>query len=97
MLIGTVHTSSGVAPEFGLLHNIIFSGQEQNMLFIFIIMTTLSYNPVFGAYEVAPSRTYRCLYRSGIQCYHLFNAIHYGDNVNLFIKSKYDLSVYCNH
>ena len=64
---------------------------------LILVMTTLSYNPVFGAYEVAPSRTYRCLYRSGIQCYHLFNAIHYGDNVNLFIKSKYDLSVYCNH
>lgn len=97
MLIGTVHTSSGDAPEFGLLHNIILCGQERDMLFIFIIMTTLSYNPVFGAYEVTPSRNYKCFYRSAIQCHHLFSAIHYSGNVNLFIKSKYDLSVYCNY
>ena len=43
MLIGTVHTSSGVAPEFGLLHNIIFSDQEQNMLFIFIIKPSIQF------------------------------------------------------
>ena len=97
MLIGTTQTSSGCAPQFGLLHNIVLYGQEPSTLFIFIVLTTLFYNPVFGAYEVTPTMTYKCLYRYAMQCHHLFNAIHYGDNTNLFIKSKYDLSVYCHY
>lgn len=97
MVIGTVQISTGDLPLFGLLHDIILHGQEPIILFVFSVMNTLSYNPLYGAYEVTPSIQYKCVYRSSLPCHHLFSAIHYGDNENMFIKSKYDLTVYCNY
>ena len=61
---------------------------------MFIVMDTLNYDPILGAYEVKQLQEYRCLYRSVISngCYH---PLQYG--ANLYIKSKYDLTVYCNY
>lgn len=97
MMIGTTDISTGTAPEFGLLYDIIVYGSEPCILFVFVVMNTLSYNSLFGAYEVDPHIEYRCLHRSSLQCYHLFNAIPCGDQEIKFIKSKYDLLVYCNY
>ena len=97
MMIGTAQLPSCVVPQFGFLFDIIVYGQEQNILFIFLVLKTVQYNATFGAYEVVSLPKYQCLYRSSIQCYHPFNAIYHGDSTSKFIKSKYDLTVYCNY
>ena len=96
-MIQTVQLPTGVYPQFGLLYDIIIHGQEQNIIFIYLLLETVKYNTIFGAYEVVPLPEYRCLYRSSIQCYHPFSAIDYGDSTCKYIKSKYDLTVYCNY
>ena len=96
MMIGTTELPFGTAPQFGLLYDIIVYGSEPNIVFVFIALQTLAYDPILGAYEVTTLRTYRCLYRSSIHCYHTFNAVH-GAHEHMYIKSKYDLSVYCNY
>ena len=100
LMIGTTDISFGTVPQFGLLYDIIVQGtsQEPNIYFVFIVMDTLNYDPVFGAYEVKQLREYRCLHRSIVSnsCYHPFNAVEH-INGGLYIKSKYDLTVYCNY
>jgi len=96
-MIGTTHLPFGTAPQFGLLYDIIVYGSEPNIVFAFIVMITLTYDPILGAYEIVALWEYRCLYHSSIQCYHLFSTIHHGEYGNMYIKSKYDLSVYCNY
>ena len=95
MLIGTVQISSGTAPQFGLLYDIIIYGKEPTILFIFILMETVKYNPIYGAYELVTLSNFRCVYRSSIRCYHPFNPIH--KDSKILVKSKYDLTVYCNY
>ena len=97
MLIGTSQDLTNQFPLFGLLYDIILYDQEPKILFVFNVLNTASYNTLYGAYEVTPSINYRCFYRSSLSCYHLFSAIHYGENENMFIKSKYSLSVYCHY
>lgn len=60
-------------------------------------MDTLDYDAILSAYQVKQLQDYRCLHRSIISngCYHPLNAVLH--NGNLYIKSKYDLSVYCNY
>ena len=101
MMIGTVElqSQSGVAPQFGLLYDIITygSGEEPSILFIFIVMETLGYISTFGAYEVLPLSNYQCVYCSSLQCHQLLNAFHHGDQTTQFIKPKCDLSVFCKY
>lgn len=98
-MIGTTELPFGTVPQFGLLYDIIVQGfnREPSVYFMFIVMDTINYDPVLGAYEVKRLHEYKCLYRSFISssCYHPFNAVEHGGN--LYIKSKYDLSVYCNY
>lgn len=63
-------------------------------MFVFVVMQTLAYDPVLGAYEVVPLTEYKCFYRSSI---HLFNVVRHGHDRAMYIKPKYDLSVYCNY
>lgn len=95
MMIGTVDIPSGTVPKFGLLHDIILYGKDPKILFIFVVMETVRYSSTYGAYETVLLTGYHCLYRSSIQCYHPFNLIDHGGF--LFIKPKYDLTVYCNY
>ena len=97
MMIGTTECQSGSVPQFGLLYDIIIYGQEPNIVFVFNKMETLKYDSCFGAYEVVSLAEYCCFYRSSIKCYHLFSAIQHGNHVTRYIKSKYDLTVYCNY
>ena len=97
MMLGTVQLSFGVVPQFGLLYDILVYGEQQHLLFIFSSFKTIKYDAILGAYEVVSLPHYQCLHRSSIQCYHLFNAVQHGDSTSKFIKSKYDLTVYCNY
>ena len=60
-------------------------------------MDTLNYDPILGAYVVKKLQDYRCVHRSIISngCYHHFNDVQH--NGKLYIKSKYDHTVYCNY
>ena len=99
LMIGTTIISFGTVPQFGLLYDIIIQGsnKEPNIYFVFMVMDTLDYDPILGAYEVKQLQEYRFLHRSIISsgCYHPFNAVNH--NSKLYIKSKYDLTVYCNY
>ena len=97
-MIGTTDISFGTVPQFGLLYDIVIQGssQEPHVYFICLVMDTLNYDPILGAYVVKKLQDYRCVHRSIISngCYHPFNAV---QHLNLYIKSKYDLTVYCNY
>lgn len=99
LMIGTTDISFGTVPQFGLLYDIIIQGssQEPHVYFICLVMDTLNYDPILGAYVVKKLQDYRCVHRSIISngCYHPFNAVQH--NGKLYIKSKYDLTVYCNY
>lgn len=97
MMIGVLALQSGNAPQFGLLHDIIIYGQEPSIIFVFNVMETLGYHRNMGAYVICPLAEYQCIYRSSLLCHHLFNAVHHDDHSTKYIKSKYDLSVYCNY
>lgn len=97
MLIGTTQIQSGVAPQFGLLYDILLYGKDPTVLLIFILMETVKYNPIFGAYELVSVAQYRCVYRASIQCYHPFNPIRRSDSTTLIKSKYYDLTVYCNY
>lgn len=99
MLIGTaaVDLEYGTAPQFGLLYDIITYGEGPNVLFVFMLMETLGYDSTLGAFEVLPLSDYRCLYRSSMKCHYLFNALQHGNHGTKYIRSKYDLSVYCDY
>ena len=98
MLIGTTDSEVGSVPLFGSLCDIIVYGEERDhILFIFNVMETLQYDFILGAYEVMLLAEYRCLYRASLQCYHLFNAVEHQSHATRYIKSKYDLTVYCNY
>ena len=58
-----------------------------------ILMETVKYNPIYGAYELVTLSNFRCVYRSSIRCYHPFNPIH--KDSKILVKSKYDLTVLC--
>ena len=94
MMIGTVELESSIAPLFGLLVDIICE-EEPSLLFVFQVMKTHGYDASLGAYVCSSLSEFKCVYRSSLKCYYLFNAIHL--NSNTYIKSKYDLSVYCNY
>ena len=97
LMISTTEIPIGTVPKFGLLYDIIIQGSnhEPNIYFVFIVMDTLNYDQILGAYEVKRLQQYQCFYRSAISncCYHPLNAVQHGGN--LYIKSKYDLSVFC--
>ena len=95
MMIRVIELQSGNAPQFGLLHDILVYGQGPNLLFVFDIMETLGYDRNLGAYVISPLAEFQCIYRSSMLCHYLFNAVHL-DN-HSYIKSKYDLSVFCNY
>ena len=99
LMIGTTTISFGTVPQFGLVYDIIIrgSGEEPHIYFVFSVMDTLDYDAILSAYQVKQLQDYRCLHRSIISngCYHPLNAVLH--NGNLYIKSKYDLSVYCNY
>ena len=97
LMIGTMENTSGTVPRFRLLHDILLQGcgEEANIYFIVIVMDTVTYNPVLGAYEVNQLQQYKCIYRPAIGCYHTFNAIPF--NGSIYIKSKYDLTVFSNY
>ena len=97
MMIGTVQVESGTVPLFGLLYDIVIYGREPQVLFVFILMETIQYNPIFGAYELISQAKYICRYRSAIHCYHPFNPVSTLDSTKVFVRSKYDLTVYCNY
>lgn len=97
MMIGVVELQSGNAPEFGMLHDIIIYDKEPSILFVFVVMETLGYDPIMGAYVICPLTEYRCIYRSSILCHHLFNVVYHNNQRTKYIKSKYDLSVYCHY
>ena len=97
MMIGTVNLQSGTAPLFGLLHDIIIYGEAPTVLFVFTLLETLGYSSALGAYAVLQLLKYRCIYRSSIICPHLFNMVHHSNHTAQYIKSKYDLSVYCSY
>lgn len=94
-MIGVVRILSGAVPQFGLLCDILLYGKEPCVIFVFTLMETVKYNGKLGAYELIPLAEYKCFYRSAIQCYHPFNPIHINNSTTTFIKSKYDLTVYC--
>lgn len=96
MMIGTTMVPTGCVPQFGSLCDIVYYGQE-SPIFVFNVLETVQYHSTFCAYEVMPLSVYQCLYRPAIRCHHLFNAINYGNTVTKYIKSKYDLTVYCNY
>ena len=93
LMISTTEIPIGTVPKFGLLYDIIIQGSdlEPNTYFFFIVIDTLNYGPVSGAKQL---QQYQCFYRSAISncCYHPLNAVQHGPG-NLYIKSKYDLSV----
>ena len=98
MIIGTTQVQSGVVPKFGCLHEIILCGQNSpSTLFVFNVMESLGYHATLGAYEIVPLAEYQFLFVPSIRCYHRFNAVSHGNLVTKFIKSKYDLTVYCNY
>ena len=76
-MIGITQLPFGTAP---LLYDIIVYGPEPNIVFVFLVMHTLAYDPTLGAYEIVALREYRCLYRSSLQCYHLFSTIHHREH-----------------
>jgi len=97
-MTGTMQLPSGTVPQFGFLHDIFIFGTSQTVVFLFEEYETIGYSPHFGAYETSynPERPqYLCIYQSVLKCHELFNAVHV--NNCIFIKSKYDLMVYCNY
>lgn len=97
-MIGTMEIQAGTVPKFGFLSDIILYGQDFTCaLFVFNVMETLSYNTTLDAYEIAPLADYECLYRPSLQCHFRFNAICHGNQMTRYIRSKYDLTVYCNY
>ena len=93
-MIGAVDLATGPAPKFGLLHDILVYGQEPKVLYVFKLMETLGLNPTFGAYAVCAVAGYHSLHHQTLPCHHRFNVVTI--NSQKYIKSKYDLSVYCN-
>ena len=96
LMIGTTELSFGTVPQFGLLYDILVYGPEPSILFVVLVMQTIAYNSILGAYEILPLTEYKCFYRSSICCYYLFNAVR-DCHGTMYIKPKYDLSVYCNY
>ena len=47
----------------------LFIGPEPSILFVVLVMQTVSYNSTTGAYEILPLTQYKCFYRSAICCY----------------------------
>lgn len=94
MMIGIVDISTGPAPKFGLLNDILVYDKEPKVLFIFKVMKTLGFDPKFGAYVVCSTVEYLCVHQPALPCHHRLNVVTI--NGCKYIKSKYDLSVYCN-
>lgn len=44
---------TGYVPKFGKLFDIILHGPEHNIIFVFVLSSTVCYNPRVGAYMVA--------------------------------------------
>jgi hypothetical protein len=97
MMIGVTKLQEISMPQFGMLYDIILYGDNPHVLFIFKVMETLWFNTNLGAYEVIQLAGYKCLFRSSLPCHRLFNAVHHGNHATKYIKSKYDLTVYCNY
>ncbi len=103
MMVGRQEVPTGTLPQFGQLCDIIIHGAEPHILFVFMVSPTLSYNPHVGAYVVEPlpnvlaTSNFYCVYRSSLHCHHTFNAVQSRVGHCLYVKSKYDLTVYCNY
>lgn len=95
MMIGVVDLSTGPAPKFGLLHDILVYGQEPKVLYIFKVLETLGFDPKFGAYAVCSIAEFYSVHHPSLPCHHRFNVVTM--NTQQYIKPKYDLSVYCNY
>ena len=84
LMISTTDTSFGTVPQFGLLYDIVIQGssQELHVYFMYLVMNTLNYDRILGAYVVKKLQDYRCVHRSIISngCYHLFNAVQHNGN-----------------
>ena len=91
---------TGYVPKFGKLFDIILHGPEPNII---LLSSTVCYNPRVGAYmveplpDLTPSHNFLCVYRQSLFCHHPFNIVRSHNCTSLYIKSKYDLSVYCNY
>lgn len=98
MMVRVVQIRSGNVPQFGFLRDIITYGQQPSILFVFKLMETLGYDANIGAYVICPLSEFMILYRSSMMCHYLFNAVDCNDNENkYYVKSKYDLSVFCDY
>ena len=64
LMIGTTELPCGT-----LLYDILIYGPEPSILFVVLVMQTVSYNSTIGAYEILPLTQYKCFYRSAICCY----------------------------
>ncbi len=95
MMIGTMQIPLGTVPQFGLLQDILLYGTEPHALFVFTEMETVGYNGNLGAYELMALAEYKCCYQASIRCFHPFNPIHISTSITTYIKSKFDLTVYC--
>lgn len=95
IMIGTMQILLGTVPQFGLLRDILLYGNEPHVLFVFTEMETIRYNGNLGAYELMPLAHYTCCHQVSIRCFHPFNPIHMSTSIATYIKSKYDLTVYC--
>ena len=95
MMTGVMNLPTGSAPKFGILYDILVYGKEPKILFIFSLLETLGFNSKLGAYAVHPLTGYFCVYPSALPCHYRFSIIDL--NGHQYIKSKYDLTVYCNY
>lgn len=75
--------------------DILVYGQEPKVLYIFNVLETLGFDPKFGAYAVRSITEYYSVHHPALPCHHHFNVVTM--NTQQYIKSKYDLSVYCNY
>lgn len=95
MMIGITELPSGTFPQFGYLYDILVYGEGPSILFVFCPMEVHGYDANLGAYVVTNSHNYQCIHRPAMKCHYLFNAVCHHET--LYIKSKYDLSVFCNY
>ena len=103
MMTGRQNVHSCTLPQFGKLYDILIHDLDEGIIFVFILTQTLCFDPNHAAYLIQPiptslmSCTYLCQYRQSMSCHHIFNAVPSYCGNYLYIKSKYDLSVYCDY
>ena len=97
MMIGVTELPSGTFPQFGYLYDILVHGEEPSILFVFSPVQVHGYDANLGAYVVSNNyqENFQCMYCPTMRCHYLFNVICHHETT--YIKSKYDLSVFCNY